>query len=57
MLRKKTIICQRIGNEIEVISNGLQSEEIQKNMTLQNYATGTFSAITKESPLKKCGLF
>ena len=54
---KKTIICQRIGNEIEVISNGLQSEEIQKNMTLQNYATGTFSAITKESPLKNVAYF
>nr|WP_315143143.1 ComEC/Rec2 family competence protein [uncultured Flavobacterium sp.] len=54
---KKTIICQRIGNKIEVISNGLQSEEIQKNMTLQNYATGTFSAITKESPLKNVAYF
>jgi len=54
---KKTIICQRIGNEIEVISNGLQSEEIQINRILQNYATGTFSAITKESPLKNVAYF
>ncbi|MGL2987024.1 ComEC/Rec2 family competence protein [Flavobacterium sp. RSSA_27] len=54
---KKTIICQRIGNEIEVISNGLQSEEVQKNRILQNYATGTFSAITKESPLKNVAYF
>ena len=28
-----------------------------KNMTLQNYATGTFSAITKESPLKNVTYF
>lgn len=54
---KKTIICQRIGNEIEVISNGLQSEETQKNMTLQNYATGTFSTITKQSILKNVAYF
>lgn len=54
---KKTIICQRIGKEIEVISNDLQSEETQKNFTLQNYATGTFSTITKQSILKNVAYF
>ncbi|VXB10072.1 ComEC family competence protein [Flavobacterium sp. 9R] len=54
---KKTIICQRIGKEIEVISNDLPSNEIQKNMVLQNYATGTFSGITEQSPLKNVAYF
>lgn len=54
---RKTIICQRIGNEIEVISNAIPNSEIVKNTVLQNYATGTFSAITKQSPLKNLAYF
>nr|WP_315171054.1 ComEC/Rec2 family competence protein [uncultured Flavobacterium sp.] len=54
---KKTIICQRIGKKIEVISNDLPSNEIQKNMVLQNYATGSFSTITKQSILKNVAYF
>jgi competence protein ComEC len=54
---RKTIICQRIGNEIEVISNAIPNSEIVKNTVLQNYATGTFSAITKKSPLKNVAYF
>lgn len=54
---RKTIICQRIGNEIEVISNAIPNSEIVKNTVLQNYATGTFSAITKQSPLKNVAYF
>jgi competence protein ComEC len=54
---KKTIICQRIGKEIEVISNAIPNSEIVKNTVLQNYATGTFSGITKQSPLKNVAYF
>lgn len=54
---KKTIICQRIGNEIEVISNAIPNSEIVKNTVLQNYATGSFSAILKKSPLKNVAYF
>ncbi|OAZ04053.1 ComEC/Rec2 family competence protein [Flavobacterium succinicans] len=54
---KKTIICQRIGKELEVISNDLTNEEIQKNTVLQNYATATFSSIEKRSPLENFAYF
>lgn len=54
---KKTIICQRIGKELEVISNDLTNEEIQKNTVLQNYTTATFSSIEKRSPLENVAYF
>jgi competence protein ComEC len=54
---KKTIICQRIGKEIEVISNDMQRSEIQKNTVLQNYATASFSTIKKKKFFNECRLF
>lgn len=54
---KKTIICKRIGQEIEVFSNDTTNAETQKNSILQNYATATFSTIKKKSPLKNVAYF
>ena len=54
---EKTIICERIGKEIEVISNDMQRSEILKNTVLQNYATASFSTIKKKSSLTNVAYF
>ncbi|MGL5111783.1 MAG: ComEC/Rec2 family competence protein, partial [Flavobacterium sp.] len=54
---KQTIICERIGNSIAVYTRQKYRKNISKNVTVQNYATGSFSRVSAIKPLGNVAFF
>ncbi|MGL2993178.1 ComEC/Rec2 family competence protein [Flavobacterium sp. TSSA_36] len=54
---KQTLICERKGQQIEVVADSTVIKTIATNKVIQQYATGTFSSITKVTPLNNLAYF
>lgn len=54
---KQTLICERIGNSIEVFVPKKQMKNHSNNRVVQNYATATFSTISKRTALGNVAFF